>query len=70
MSEANQAHLLAIGMRNPISRRRMFELAASYDARAEPEAGRTCIDGQPVARCLPQRLAIRDTGVGVCGKMR
>jgi hypothetical protein len=51
MSEANRAEYwiakaeaackLAIGMRDPMSRRGMFQLAASYDARAELEAVRT-----------------------------
>jgi hypothetical protein len=41
LAKAEEARLLAIGMRDPISRRKMLELAASYDARAELETGRT-----------------------------
>jgi hypothetical protein len=41
MAKAEEARKLAIDMRDPISRRNMLELAASYDARAELETGRT-----------------------------
>jgi hypothetical protein len=44
MAKAEEARLLAIGMRDPISRRRMFELAVTYDARAEQEADRADAD--------------------------
>jgi hypothetical protein len=54
LAEARSRHTEPVssrsGMRDPISRRKMLELAASYDARAELETPRTL--ARPVAPCL------------------
>ena len=46
-AKAEETRKLAIGMRDPISRQRMFEMPASYDERTEQERKNATRAGGP-----------------------